>query len=207
MHHPSYDLLVAFNQHRLSNALSIAVAAHLELCSCCSQKQKRSLLLNQGVSLDSLNDDDSIANTLHACLESQQIADFPYLEKHDNPQMAKFFRHKFELPQALNYLPLKPVEQLEHFECIRAKTTANAPDVALLHIKAGTQFPKHKHTGYELCVVLSGSYKDELGDHCMGDFSYLSKSSYHAPFFKQDCLCLLITEDKSVIGPEQSFFR
>lgn len=198
MNHPSTDMLNAFNNQSLSDALCVAVAAHLEMCTSCFHKQKRTQLFSKSKTHDAQTSLDCIQETLHKNLS--QIKDRSFQPNLNNTkQVVEIDDEEYELPYSLSVLPFKTQEELELFSMLQVDVTDGAPDIALLHVKAGAPIEKHTHDGYELCVMLSGKYKDEFGEHTAGDFAFLDDKTHHHPEFLEDTICLLVTLDKRIL--------
>lgn len=73
-------------------------------------------------------------------------------------------------------------------------------ETSLLVIKAGGSVPRHRHAGDEITVILKGSFSDNEGKYCVGDFVVRTKGETHQPVASQDqdCLCLA-TEDAPIV--------
>jgi len=66
-------------------------------------------------------------------------------------------------------------------------------NVALLKWPANTQLPKHQHHGGEEILVLSGAFKDELGEYSAGTWIRNPHLSVHTPYTEQDTLLWMKT--------------
>jgi putative transcriptional regulator len=66
----------------------------------------------------------------------------------------------------------------------------------LLQIAPGRTMPRHGHAGLELAIVLTGSYRDEIGLFGRGDLADLDQEVRHQPRAdeREGCVCLLATE-------------
>ncbi|WP_245680645.1 ChrR family anti-sigma-E factor [Veronia pacifica] len=64
---------------------------------------------------------------------------------------------------------------------------------SLLHIGLNGSVPSHTHKGYELTLLLSGSFTDENGTYAPGDFIMLSGEDHHTPVSKDGCLCYTVS--------------
>lgn len=71
-------------------------------------------------------------------------------------------------------------------------------DLRLFRIAPGRALPEHAHDGWELTLVLRGSYTDELGTFRQGDVADLDEGTEHRPVAcpEQGCICLTATEKK-----------
>ena len=51
----------------------------------------------------------------------------------------------------------------------------------LIRMEPGHGYPPHRHVGAEEVLVLSGGYRDEMGEHTEGDYVRYPAGSVHAP--------------------------
>lgn len=65
------------------------------------------------------------------------------------------------------------------------------PQIALLKYEAGASVPRHRHTGLETILVLSGDQIDERGKITKGDFAINPPGSEHSVSSDTGCLVLL----------------
>ena len=66
---------------------------------------------------------------------------------------------------------------------------------SLLHIDPGGSVPEHTHNGFELTLLLAGSFTDEQGEYVAGDFIMLDKRHQHHPVSEHGCLCYTVAND------------
>jgi anti-sigma factor ChrR (cupin superfamily) len=52
---------------------------------------------------------------------------------------------------------------------------------ALIRMDPGCGYPVHRHVGVEDVLVLSGGYRDEIGEHLAGTYVRYAAGSSHAP--------------------------
>lgn len=64
----------------------------------------------------------------------------------------------------------------------------------LIRLRAGTGVPRHTHAGYELTLVIEGSFRDASGVHRRGDLVIADAEVEHAPMAEEDCLCLWVAD-------------
>jgi putative transcriptional regulator len=71
-------------------------------------------------------------------------------------------------------------------------------DLRLFKIAPGKALPDHEHDGYELTLILRGSYTDENGTYRPGDVAELDEGVAHGPVAcpQKGCICLTATEGK-----------
>ena len=71
--------------------------------------------------------------------------------------------------------------------------TAGA-SAALLRYVPGAQGPKHRHTGFELIFVISGSQSDERGTYGAGSFVINPDGDEHSVRSDEGCTVLIVWE-------------
>lgn len=195
-HHPSEDILAQFVSGELPAAVSVAVAIHVEMCSCCQQKvahyteQAAQLSLVEAdteSSMSALDLDDMFAQiTQDESLESVPMKLSSTLQWGDK---------QIVVPTALQQLEFSDWSGLGKINRSRVKLDDDSNRSSLLHIEAGGEIPAHTHTGQELTVLLDGSFKDEMGEYHRGDFIWLNTEHQHQPISEEGCLCYAVVTD------------
>jgi anti-sigma factor ChrR (cupin superfamily) len=66
-----------------------------------------------------------------------------------------------------------------------------SPDVALLRYSAGASVPRHKHTGLETILVLTGSQSDESGTYIAGSLIFNPTGTAHSVWSLDGCTVLI----------------
>jgi len=202
-HHPNKQLLEQHIEGKLSLSMSIAVAAHLELCPHCQQLE--SALTANIASLswrqcDKQQDTNLIQDlSIDACL-SAMLSDIVEndLNIADNaPTESNIIEYKgetYNLPRVftkfnqLNWYNLGKIS--------RARLSIDEGDIrsSLLHISKGGHIPTHTHKGYEITLLLAGNFSDENGDYVAGDFLLVDENhAGHSPYSKEGCLCYTVS--------------
>lgn len=66
--------------------------------------------------------------------------------------------------------------------------------VRLLKLPSGLSAPEHTHGGDELTLVISGSFRDEVGRYGVGDVCHAAAGHMHRPVVDsdEDCVCLAV---------------
>ncbi len=77
-------------------------------------------------------------------------------------------------------------EGVEIFNCWRG-----GPDVALLRYAPGASVPRHRHTGLETILVLSGTQIDEAGEYPAGTLLFNPTGTIHSVWSKEGCVVLI----------------
>ncbi|MBR2655054.1 MAG: cupin domain-containing protein [Loktanella sp.] len=65
------------------------------------------------------------------------------------------------------------------------------PDVALLRYAPGASVPRHRHTGLETILVLSGSQSDETGCFSVGSIIINPVGTEHSVWSDEGCTVLI----------------
>ena len=65
---------------------------------------------------------------------------------------------------------------------------------ALLRYAPGARVPRHRHTGFELIVVLSGAQSDERGTYAAGSVIVNPEGDEHSVWSDEGCTILIVWE-------------
>ena len=197
-HHLSDELLLDYSSGSLSEAWSLAVAAHLSSCSHCSDTLRNleevGGALLAGSAPKSLSDDlfDNVLEQLG------DLYDRPVVQPEENGCGTP----DHGLPKAvLDYLPkdckVLPWKRLGlGVSQIVLETKDKSATARLLKIPAGKKVPHHSHNGREVTVIFSGGFSDETGNYGPGDVQEVVGDLEHQPWVREgeDCICLAVTE-------------
>lgn len=219
-HHPKFELIQSFVNGDLPASLSAAITIHANICPSCQSKinqltehaaeasfehdtdqhmttgnsaavmVKNKLLSDFDHSLDIINDcdfDDMIA-TITQCADIDPIQ--PYVDK-----TVKFKNKTYALPRVLNNIEFGRTAQIGKLARTRLMLDEDEIHTNLLHIEPGGGVPEHTHKGFELTLLLEGSFSDEKGEYVKGDFIMLDGSYKHHPVSKEGCLCFTVAND------------
>jgi len=209
-HHPKFELIQAFVNGDLPASLSAGIAIHAEMCPVCQQtidhiteqiaaasfeeecldtfiRDNNEPLQNTSV----LNVDDSFDSMISNIVESSAIdVVIPRLEK-----TVSFNNQDYTLPYVLNSMALGKKSHIGKLTRTRIQLSENEIHTSLLHIQPGGGVPEHTHKGFELTLLLDGSFHDESGEYVKGDFIMLDGSNQHHPISTQGCLCYTVAND------------
>lgn len=204
-HHPDDNLLAEYAGGGLAWALSVSVAAHIQLCPLCRQRVLTLNALGGALLTNAISEpvaQDSFAH-LMARIRSDSASEDKTLKKvHSNHELHASYKHN----PMLNRLPkvvakLLPANgKLKWHRVSSALKTAhlavgqNEYEVAFQCIRSGGTVVEHDHRGLEITLVLHGSFSDENGVYCEGDFLIRRPGEVHRPTatLNQDCLCLSV---------------
>jgi putative transcriptional regulator len=191
-HHPSEQLLAQHSSGELAFSLSIALSAHIEMCPQCQAKEKQIVAAQANQAWEKENVEEvNFGDMLHNIMAT------PVSVTKSKPKKAKTVSvdgKTITLPNAF-----RSFEQLKWsgFGTINRARVINDEEsvrASLLHIKRGGEIPQHQHNGYELTLLLDGSFSDEHGSYQKGDFILLSGDVKHSPKTEQGCLCYTVQD-------------
>jgi putative transcriptional regulator len=101
----------------------------------------------------------------------------------------------YTLPSAISNMVRGKDSSFGKLTRTRLQLNENEIHTSLLHISPGGAVPEHTHKGFELTVLLEGSFSDEKGEYVKGDFIMLDGSHQHSPVSKNGCLCYTVAND------------
>jgi putative transcriptional regulator len=190
VHHPDPATLMSFAAGTLGEALSAAIATHVDLCPACRRESKRldvlgGLLMQElapvGVAAPTVTQTEAAAAS-----PSRIVADAVL-----PPTLVRL------LGGGLDRVRWSPVAPGVHV--MRLPMSSGSDGIlALIRIAAGRSIPEHSHGGSELTLVLSGSFRDETGRYHRGDIADLDDEIEHLPIADEgsECICLFASEAK-----------
>ncbi|UJF18366.1 ChrR family anti-sigma-E factor [Vibrio sp. SS-MA-C1-2] len=196
-HHPTFELLTLFVQGELDESLAIAVSAHCELCEQCNeqvtlltqQEAHQAFFTEDDISLTSTNAlDVNFDILLDDIFSSEQK---PTILSPQEPKEIKVQGKYFSLPKALNNYDIQEWKQIAGV----SRASLNQNNLLrsnLLYIEANKAIPEHTHQGFELTLLLSGSFRDQCGEYQAGDFIWLDEKCSHSPKTTEGCLCYTV---------------
>jgi len=202
-HHPSPELLMNFVNGDLPASLSIGVSVHVDMCPQCQQHIAH---LTEQVAESSFE----LTNDVCSHSDTTLIADMANFEnmiecitdsdeKVENPlpvhKLIEIKGQQYPLPAPLNHVNLGKTTNVGKLTRARIQLDEGEIHSSLLHIEPGGSVPSHTHKGFELTVLLNGSFTDEKGTYQKGDFIMLDKSHHHNPVSEAGCLCFTVAND------------
>ncbi|ASJ97245.1 MULTISPECIES: ChrR family anti-sigma-E factor [Shewanella] len=102
---------------------------------------------------------------------------------------------RIPLPGALKSIALKEWQGLGKLSRSRLALDDGELRMSLLHIDKGGSVPCHTHKGFEITLLLQGSFSDEMGEYHRGDFIWLDGEHTHQPVTQEGCVCLTVSSD------------
>ncbi|ARP40954.1 ChrR family anti-sigma-E factor [Vibrio syngnathi] len=206
-HHPNTAILKDFVDGTLADSVSLIVSSHVELCEHCQQQV--SMLTAQAA--DSVFESDTSGlqlsdSEMDAFLSDDGEFDFDAIaqitadssqaiEVTPEVQQVTVADTTFTIPRALNSVARKDWMNLGKISRARLDFDDEAHHTSLLHIDKDGQVPCHTHKGFEITLLLEGSFEDEMGVYNKGDFIWLDGKHTHQPVTKEGCVCLTVSSD------------
>ncbi|OEE54508.1 ChrR family anti-sigma-E factor [Vibrio splendidus] len=206
-HHPNAAILKNFVDGTLADSVSLIVSSHVELCEHCQQQV--SMLTAQAA--DSVFESDTSRlqlsdSEMDALLSDDEEFDFDAIDQitADSSQAIEVTPEvqqvtvadtTFTIPRALNSVARKDWMNLGKISRARLDFDDEAHHTSLLHIDKDGQVPCHTHKGFEITLLLEGSFEDEMGVYNKGDFIWLDGDHTHQPATKEGCVCLTVSSD------------
>ena len=197
-HHLSEELLLDYSSGALSEAWSIAVAAHLSKCSHCRALHAK--LEEVGGSLLTDSAPEGLSNGIFENV----------LDRLDEAGAAggNEVRHNAEwgsrygIPAVVTEYLAADTKKIPWKSLglgvsqVVLETKDSSATARLLRIPAGKKVPHHSHNGRELTVIFSGGFTDETGSYGPGDIQEIHGNTEHQPWVREeeDCICLAVTE-------------
>lgn len=197
-YHPSEALLRSHAHGDLPESLAVAVSLHCDLCPECQQQLEamtHTLAQQAWFSEPSLSHQESgekVTDDFDAMLASITAQEVTPTYLAPEPSYTLWIDNKeYRVPYILHrYQHVK----WNHLGAV-SRTRLNEEQEMrsnLLHIKAGGEIPHHTHKGFELTLLLDGSFEDEFGQYKKGDFIWLDSSNSHSPKTEEGCLCYTV---------------
>lgn len=196
-HHPSAQLIEQFHRGELSPGISVAIAAHLELCECCEGKTA-SVIGDATVEWSEAPPDEletpAFDGMLEAILTQPQQVHEPV--KKITSQKIHLLEHSVLVPEILAKVAgeqlfwKKLPGGINHAPMVLDRNA----QCEFLYMKPGSQIPQHKHQGIEITLVLDGCFKDDVGEYHPGDFIVRTRDDSHAATSDDGCLCFTVLD-------------
>ena len=197
-HHLSDAFLLDYAAGNLSEGWSLAVATHLALCPACRRQLDAmegaagALLEKIPVEAGASEDSWERMKTRIGGLQAIEIKPEPPREK-SKPAI---------LPDPLRSYVGGDLPDLKWRALGRGAyqilidTGDRDTQVRLLRIPAGKPVPEHSHEGYELTLVLAGSFRDGKDVFARGDIEEADDTLLHQPVAteEEDYICLAVTQ-------------
>ena len=200
--HPDIDMLRDFATGNLSTGISIAVSAHLELCTAC--RERASELESQAI-LDWMQKDSvepagrgdstpDFSDMVAEIVAQPQARQAPVRDSAVNE--IHFLDHSATLPRILAKAACDGLVWRKLAGGINQASVRldSETQCEFLYMKPGSQTPVHTHQGTEITLVLDGGFSDELGHYEVSDFVVRQGKHVHQPRSDEGCLCFAVLD-------------
>ena len=206
-HHPKFTLLKSFVDGDLPASLAAGIAMHADMCPICQQKIAQlteqiaeasfeQVLLGETSITENENSfeasDMSFDDIINNITASDDIAP---LKAVPDERLITFKGMQYTLPNTLRNMDLGRTAQIGKLSRARINLGEGEIHTNLLHIGPGGSIPEHTHKGFELTLLLAGTFADEQGEYVAGDFIMLDKRHQHQPATEKGCLCYTVAND------------
>jgi putative transcriptional regulator len=206
-HHPKFELLKSFVDGDLPASLAAGIAIHADMCSLCQQQINQLTEQVAEASFEQsffqklvVDSDEDLAEIAELDFDNiiQQITasdDLEPRQKLSGERAIDFKGMQYVLPNTLRNMTLGKTAQIGKLSRARVLLDEGEIHTSLLHIGPGGSIPQHTHKGFELTLLLAGTFADEQGEYVQGDFIMLDKRHQHQPATEQGCLCYTVVND------------
>lgn len=203
-HHPKLELLKAYVDGTLPASVAVIIAAHIELCEECQDLVKT--LSKESALVHFASESDVSEHASHPCMSATQDEFDDLIDRITSdssvdetalvlPQEVKVEGDSYILPRVLSNLDHTSWVNIGKLSRSRIELEDGSLHTSLLHIAPEGGVPQHTHKGFEITLLLEGSFEDELGKYNKGDFIWLDGDNTHEPVSKEGCLCLTVSSD------------
>lgn len=210
--HPSPELLIRYAAGSLSPALSFVVATHVKQCDVCRAQQDE-LETYGGDSIESCEDAHISAGGFADLWQQLEGTEVVNLVDQDDLQLAIASDYQPLLKRLIdcNYDELEWQSVGSKIKRASLSIDDNDNQIEILKFAGDAKIPQHTHKGNEFTVILSGSYRDEIGEFGAGDFIHLGQNDHHRPIAgKEGCVCIAVTDAPmhftGMLGPVLNLF-
>lgn len=197
-HHPKLELLQRFVHGDLPASLSAGITIHAQMCPQCSELIQQ---LTEQAASDSFDTDNAVMDCSIGDLDIDAMIDAITLSDDidtlvNKPAVTMTFREiTYTLPNAIANMTYGKTANIGKLARARIMLDEGEIRTSLLHIEPGGGVPEHTHNGFELTLLLEGSFDDDDGHYVAGDFILLDGRHQHNPISEQGCLCYTVAND------------
>ncbi len=196
-YHPSDELLSSHVNGDLPESLAVGVSLHCALCQECKAKAER--LTQQLADIAwQINETDIMPYDSQLSFDYAVMIDAITQTETDETYLRATPKHFISVVDKIIEVPYLLHRYTDmtwhHFGTVSRVRLVEEDEghSNLLHIAAGGEIPCHTHKGFELTLLLDGSFEDESGYYTKGDFIWLDNSHQHSPKTANGCLCYTV---------------
>lgn len=207
-HHPKFELLQRFVNGELPASLSAAIAIHADMCEKCrshiaqltdqvaeSNFEFEEAFLDRFIVDESKDLDEVASMNFEDMIDDITSSSEIDTVKAKQDKFISFNEQEYVIPEALHSMSLGKTAHIGKLSRARIQLDENEIHTSLLHIEPGGGVPQHTHKGFELTLLLDGSFEDENGSYVKGDFIMLDGNHQHQPTSSLGCLCYTVAND------------
>lgn len=199
-HHLDDTTLLRYASGSLPYAFNVVVAAHLAMCADCRAALHAAEELG-----GQLLDEEPVTEMQIGSFEllMKKLEDGDSATEKSDADIADPIDFSGDVPAPLQRLVgprLADVKWRRIAPGVKKYTLsekqADGTSLYMLQIAPGMAVPEHGHGGEELTLILSGTYRDDIGVFDAGDIADLDEHIEHQPHVISDtpCVCLVATE-------------
>lgn len=192
--HPCHEHLVAYTRGELPAAMAAAVAVHCELCPECRAAVAAMNEQEAENHFDDVESDDLLLD-MNAMIEAITCDKTVDLCSAQQKKTLTVNERSYVLPKALTNVAIGKWSGLGNISRSRVSLDDGEIRASLLQILPGGSVPEHTHNGFEITVLLDGTFHDEMGEYHPGDFIMLTEDDHHNPQTTEGCLCYTVLND------------
>lgn len=199
--HPQDDLLMAHASGNEPSAVGLLVSVHEALCTQC--RSAGFDLRTIGASM--LDDDEALAPLpMTSGARERALAAIAAAPRADRERAARaagptatvdFVLGLRDRPESAKWRWRAPgVTE------VRLPVAWNGIPATVARLRSGLHIPRHTHAGRELTLILSGGFRDLVGEYRAGDVADYDSSVSHDQVIDtdEDCLCLVVNQSRLV---------
>lgn len=198
-HHVPYQMLEQFIKGELNPSLSAAVSIHVDMCPECRAKAE-ALQSQQAQAMFDGEEEPAFELTYNSLDMADMIDTITAdVQRHEIEQpkdvVVTIGPVKYKLHRALQSMDIEKSFSIGKVSRAKIELDEGNIHTHLLHMEPGGEVPQHTHTGFEVTLLLKGSFEDELGSYEPGDFIVLDGVHTHTPKSIDGCVCLTVVSD------------
>lgn len=203
--HPTQEMLEKFANGELPATLAAAVSIHAEMCSECraqisayTEQQADSGFngVSSHASSANVNEKDAFAGIdIDDMIAAITATDEIDIALEDKEKTITVKGKEYVLPRALTNMTMSNWSSIGKLARSRVELGEGEIRASLLQIQPGGSVPEHTHKGFELTLLLDGSFEDDMGVYGPGDFIVLDGKHTHNPVSHEGCLCYTVSND------------
>lgn len=202
-HHPQDDLLLGHASGNRNAAVRLLMSVHEALCPPCRETGRDFRCIGAAM----LDDDEALpslemsSDARARALQAIRTMPTPSASA-SSPRPPAATEPTVEFVLGLRDHPEKAAWRWRApgVTEVRLPLAWNGIPVTVARLRSGLRIPKHTHAGRELTLILSGGFRDPIGEYRAGDVADYDSTVSHDQVIDtdEDCLCLVVNESRLV---------